>query len=81
MAFAWEAEVHSGKRVAVMTHKQTLEAIRLSLLLGETTADRHGVYPRRKPTAPDKPTLPIYLMNDPTGFAPDCVVDWVPPND
>jgi hypothetical protein len=41
-----------------MTHKATLEAIRLSLLLGDTTADRHGVYANRKPKpAPLPPPL------------------------
>lgn len=64
-----------------MTRKETHAAIHLSLLLGDSSADRHGVYARRKPVPPPKPLIPAWLMEDPTGFAPGCVVDWVPPHE
>lgn len=63
-----------------MNHKQVIDAIHLSLLLGDTSADRHGVYARRKPAPPVTVPVPLWLMEDPTGFAPGCVVDWVPPH-
>jgi hypothetical protein len=63
-----------------VNRKDTNDAIRLSLLMGETRAERHGVYARRKvaPT-PVVPLRPLGWMEDPTGFAPGCFVDSVPP--